>query len=88
MGKTITFRWRLSKAGRVTVAVDRLVKRKFKALGRVRQSAGAGAGSLRLRGKIGNKKLPAGSYRATITATASGAARASAPKTVRFKITK
>lgn len=87
-GKTITFKWRLSKAGSVTVAIERRVKRKFKALGRVEKSARAGAGSLKLKGKIGNAKMPAGRYRATITATAPGADTASAAKTLRFTIRK
>jgi len=87
-GKTITFRWRLSKAGTVTVKIDRLAKRKFKAVGSATQSAKAGAGSLKLKGKIAGKKLGAGSYRATITATAPGATTPSAAKTVRFTIAK
>jgi subtilisin-like proprotein convertase family protein len=87
-GKTITLKWRLSKAGTVTIAIERLVKRKFASLGRVTTSAKAGSGSLKLAGKIGKKKLPAGSYRATISATAPGATKASAAKTVRFTIGK
>jgi subtilisin-like proprotein convertase family protein len=87
-GKTITFTWRLSKAGSVTVTIERLVKRKLKSLGRIKRSAKAGAGSLKLKGKIGTKKMPAGSYRATITATAPGAGTASAAKTPQFKIRK
>ena len=87
-GKTITFTWRLSKPGSVTVTIERLVKRKFKSFGRIKQSAKAGVGSLKLKGKIGTKKMRAGSYRATITATAPGAAKGSAPKTARFTIRK
>jgi subtilisin-like proprotein convertase family protein len=87
-GKTITFKWRLSKAGSVTVAIERLVKRKFKSLGRITKPARAGAGSLKVKSKIGNAKLPAGRYRAAISATAPGAARASAAKTLRFTIRK
>jgi subtilisin-like proprotein convertase family protein len=87
-GKTITFKWRLSKAGSVTVKIDRLVKKKFKPVGSAKQSAKAGAGSLKLKGKIAGKKLGAGSYRATITATAPGATTPSAAKTVRFRIAK
>ena len=87
-GETITFRWRLSKAGSVTVKIDRLVKKKFKVVGSAKQSAKAGAGSLKLKGEIAGKKLGAGSYRATITATAPGATTSSAAKTVRFTIAK
>ena len=85
-GKTITFKWRLSKAGSVTVKIERRAKRKFKSLGRISKSAEAGAGSLKLKGKIGKTKLRAGRYRATITATAPGATTPSAAKTLRFKI--
>jgi subtilisin-like proprotein convertase family protein len=85
-GKTITLKWRLSKAGTVTVKIDRLVKRKFKTVGSARQSAKAGAGSLKLKGKIGRKKLVPGTYRATITATATGATTASVAKAVRFTV--
>jgi subtilisin-like proprotein convertase family protein len=87
-GKTITFKWRLSKAGSVTVKIDRLVKKKLKAVGSVEQSAKAGAGSLKLKGKVAGKKLGAGSYRATITATAPGATTPSAARTLRFTIAK
>ena len=87
-GKTITFRWRLSKAGSVTLKVDRLVKKKFKRVGSAERSAKAGAGSLKLKGKIAGKKLGAGSYRATITATAPGATKPSAAKALRFTIAK
>ena len=86
--KTITFKWRLSKAGSVTLKIDRLVKKKFKPVGSAMRSAKAGAGSLKLKGKIAGKKLRAGSYRATITATAPGATTPSAAKTVRFRIAK
>jgi subtilisin-like proprotein convertase family protein len=87
-GETITFKWRLSKAGSVTVKIDRRVKKKFKRVGSAKRSAKAGAGSLKLKGKIAGRKLVAGSYRATITATVAGAAKPSAVKTVRFTIAK
>src|SRR3954469_2955940 len=87
-GKTITFKWRLSKAGSVTVKIARLVKKKFKPVGSAKQPAKAGAGSLKLKGKIAGKKLGAGRYRATISATAPGATTPSAAKTVRFTIAK
>jgi hypothetical protein len=64
------------------------VKRKFKTVGSAKKSAKAGAGSLKLKGKIAGKKLVPGSYRARITATVAGAPKASAAKTVRFKIAK
>jgi hypothetical protein len=51
------------------------------------QEVGEGGRRLaELKGKLGKAKLPAGRYRATITATAPGAAKASAAKTVRFTI--
>jgi hypothetical protein len=55
----------------------------------VTKTAKLGAGSLALTsGTLQKKKLAAGSYRATITATVAGAARPSAAKTAGFKISR
>lgn len=91
---TVRFRFERKKIGRLVgkkckpVTAKNKDKKKcplFKPLGSRTQSAKAGANKLKWNGRLRGKPLPAGSYRATVTATDKAGGRAAA-KTVGFRL--
>jgi hypothetical protein len=79
------FSYRLSEKARVTITIQRLVKGKGKRVGVLKQRGRKGANKLRVRGRVGRRRLAPGRYRATFVAKDSGGARSKSVK-VTFKV--
>jgi hypothetical protein len=84
------FRFRLSEAADVRIAIARLVRRggrtRYVAKGSLRRgNLDAGPASIAFTGRIGRAALAAAAYRATITAT-DDAGNRSLPKRASFRI--
>ena len=85
-GTVLTFR--ASEAGTLTIAVERARKRRrFKRAGTLTRRIAAGAGRIRLSGRIGRRRLAKGRYRLTLIATDATGNR-SRPVRLRFTILK
>jgi hypothetical protein len=78
-------RFKLSEAAKVTLTVQRLVKKRFKGAGTLRRALPAGAARVKFSGRIGKRKLAAGKYRVRLLAT-DAAGNRSAVKTLPFTI--
>jgi DNA-binding beta-propeller fold protein YncE len=79
-------RFSLSEPANTRVVIDRAVRGRYRRRGAItRHDLPAGARSLRFSGRIGKRALPAGRYRATITAT-DGAGNRSRPARASFRI--
>ncbi|MET0511622.1 MAG: hypothetical protein ABW135_08080 [Thermoleophilaceae bacterium] len=82
-------RYTLSERARVTVAIQRAVKRgghvHFRTVGSLRRAGAQGANTIRFSGRIGKRALRPGRYRALIRAT-DAAGNRSQPRTVGLRI--
>ena len=80
------FRWTASEAGSVTITLARKSGGRYRDVGAItRAGLPAGDGTLRVRRRVGARKLKRGAYRATLVAT-DGAGNASAPRSVRLRV--
>lgn len=80
-----TFRFSLSERARVRVTIRRRVRGGYRVVGRFRIAGVRGRNARRFRGRIGNKRLRAGRFRAGFVAF-DRAGNRSAPRRVGFKI--
>ena len=82
-------RYSLSERARVTVAIQRAVKRgghvRYRTVGSLRRDSAQGANTIRFSGRIGKRALRPGSYRAVIRAT-DAAGNRSRPRTVGLRV--
>ena len=82
-------RYTLSERARVTVAIQRTVKRgghvRHRTVGSLTRDAAQGANTIRFSGRIGKRALRPGRYRAVIRATDTAGNR-SQPRTVRLRV--
>ena len=82
-------RYTLSERARVTVAIQRAVKRgghvRYRTVGSLRRGGAQGANTIRFSGRIGKRALRPGRYRAVIRAT-DAAGNRSRPRTVGLRV--
>jgi hypothetical protein len=80
-----TFRYSLSEPALVRVTIRRRVRGRYRVAGRFTQDGVPGHNGRRFRGRIRNKRLGEGRYRATFVAV-DGAGNRSTPQTLGFRI--
>jgi hypothetical protein len=87
-GHGTAFKFTLNEAASITIRIDRRRKQhekhRFKLAGTLNVTGKAGANRMAFGGRIGKRKLPPGTYRVTITATAGN--HTSKPATLSFTI--
>jgi hypothetical protein len=88
--KGATIHYTLSEPARVTLTIELVTKKKrkivLKSKGTLLRSGQSGANQLAFSGRIGSKKLSAGSYEIVATAVDAAGNRTAKPKTARFTI--
>jgi acid phosphatase type 7 len=80
-----TFRYTLSEPARVRVTIRRRLRGRYRVAGQFSQSGVAGHNGRKFRGRLANKRLGAGSFRASFVAFDAGGNR-SAPASLDFQI--
>jgi hypothetical protein len=80
------FSFRLSEAASVKLVISRKVKKRYRTRGTLtRRGLPAGEHTVAFKGRLAGKKLPPGSYRASITAT-DAAGNRSAARRIAFRV--